>query len=100
MNINTFKERLFSLSKNNLRELLTHSKKSSIFYYERMEIQKFNIFWSKQVKNNEKEKLSLSYTTPRIKEDNTVNKAINTSPNDRAPQDNNKLFAFNNLSYL
>jgi len=44
MDINTSKRRSFSSSKNNSRELSTHSKTSSIFYHERMEIQNFNIF--------------------------------------------------------
>jgi len=60
MNINTFKERLFSSSQNNSRKSLTYSKTSSISYYEKMEIQNFNIFWSKQVENNKKEKLSIT----------------------------------------
>ena len=96
MNINTSRGRSFSLSKRNLRELSTHSKTSSIPYYERMEIQNFNTFQSKQIKNNEKERLSLLYITFRV-EGNTVNKAINTSPNKGVLQNNNERPALNNL---
>ena len=56
-----------------------------------MEIQNFNISWSKQAENNKKERLSLSYTTPRVEEDNMVNEIINTSPNEGALQDNNEI---------
>ena len=84
MDINTSKGRLFSSSKNNSRELSTHSKTSFIFYHEKMEIQNFNIFQSKQIKNNEKERLSLLYTTLRAEEGNIINKAINTSSNKKA----------------
>ena len=84
MNINTSKGRSFSSSKKNSRELSTHSKTSSILYHKRMEIQNFNIFQSKQIKNNEKERLSLLYTTLRVEEGNIINKAINTSSTKKA----------------
>ena len=100
MDINTSEGRLFSLSKNNSRELSTHSKTFFIPYYERMEIQNFNTFWSKQVENNKKERLSLLYVTPRVKKGNTVNEAINTSPNERILQDNNEAPILNNLLCL
>ena len=91
IDIDTPRRRSFSSSENNSRELSTYSKTSSISYHERMEIQNFNISWSKQVENNKKERLSLSYTTPRVEEDNMVNEIINTSPNEGALQDNNEI---------
>ena len=68
---------------------------SSISYYERMEIQNFN--QSKQIENDKKEKLSLLYTTPRVKKGNMVNKTINTNTNEEISQVNNEAPALNNI---
>jgi len=95
MNIDTPRERLFSSSENNSRESSTHSNISSIPYHERME--NFNTFWSEQVENDEKERLSISYATSRAEKDNMVNKTINTSSNEGGPQNNNEAPALNNL---
>ena len=80
MDIDTPRERSFSSSENNSRKSSTHSNTSSVPYHERME--NFNTFWSEQVENDEKERLSLSYATPRVEEGNMVNEAINTSLNE------------------
>ena len=95
MDIDTPRERSFSSSENNSRKSSTHSNTSSVPYHEMME--NFNTFWSKQVENDEKERLSLSYTTPRVEEGNMVNEAINTTLNEGGPQDNNEAPTINNL---
>jgi len=95
MDINTPRKRSFSSSENNSRESSTHSNISSISYHERME--NFNTFWSKQVENDEKEKLSISYATSRAEKGNMVNKTINTSSDKGGLQNNNEASALNNL---
>ena len=95
MDIDTPRERLFSSSENNSRESSTHSNISSIPYHERIE--NFNTFWSEQVENDEKERLSISYATSRAEKGNMVNKTINTSSNEGGPQNNNEAPALNNL---
>ena len=95
MDIDTPRGRSFSSSENNSRESSTHSNTSSVPYHERME--NFNTSWNEQVENDEKERLSISYATPRVEEGNMINEAINTSPNKGGLQNNNEAPALNNL---
>ena len=74
MEIDTPRERSVNSSINSSRESSTHSNVSSIPYVERMEAQNNNPSWTDQVnKHIDSQGSYLSYTDPKVREDNICN---------------------------
>jgi len=84
MDIDTLRSRSVNANTNGSRESSTHSSIYFISYIERMEAQNNNSSWTNQVDEyNDLQEFSLSYTTSKIKNNNTNNKAteLENTPN-------------------
>jgi len=84
MDIDTLRSRSVNANTNGSRESSTHSSIYFISYIERMEAQNNNSAWTNQVDEyNDLQEFSLSYTTSKIKNNNTNNKAteLENTPN-------------------
>ena len=76
IDIDTLRDRSVNTNTNGSRELSIYSSTSFISYIERMEAQNNNPSWTNQVDEyNDLQGFSLSYTTSKIENNNTKNKA-------------------------
>ena len=76
IDIDTLRGRSVNTNTNGSRELSIYSSASFISYIERMEAQNNNPSWTNQVDEyNDLQGFSLSYTTSKIENNNTKNKA-------------------------
>jgi len=100
MDMDTPRGRSTSSSANSSRELSTHSNLSSIPYHKRMEDQSNKLSWDEQVKLNEKEEFTLSYTTLKVGENKLANEAIDHTPKDGKQHSNNEVTILNNMPNL
>ncbi len=94
---NISRGRLASSNINNSKELSTHSDTSSVPYYKRIKIQSNNPLQSEQIEIEKKDSFSLSYTTPKKEDSDSVKKVADNSPTSRMQGINNKVIAPNNM---
>ena len=79
MEINTSKSQSNVSTTNNSRELLVYLNALSIPYMERMQALNSSLIWTKQVKNNKSQRISLFYVLSKVESSGIANKTIVTS---------------------